>query len=213
MSVNRWLAGAGLMVLAAAAGGCGAGTTPDASGTPAPTSTAAAPAETSTSPSTPAATATPAVLSGTRQVTIVRVDAFESGVSLSDEGRLTEAVGDSGRQLFVPTPLDGGLYLIKAYYGSSHGSGPGEAVCWQVRNPRNTQPLSVEGAACKQNEPGQQFEITTTGGGDTPTFQISNRGALLRGSAQHGLILEELGDAPPADGFRLVDNGPAPAGG
>ncbi|MEV0396337.1 hypothetical protein [Polymorphospora rubra] len=214
MSMRRWVACVGLVVMTGAVGACGAGTTTDASGTPTsgpPTSADAVPTDTSASPSGPTSTATPAVLSGERQVTIVRVQSFESGLSLTDEGRLAETVDDSGRQLFVPTP-NGETYLIKAYHGGGRGSGS-KPVCWQVLNPGNSRPLVVEGADCRPDEPRQQFTVTAAEGGAAETFLISSGGAYLRTSAQHGLILEELGHAQPESSFRLVDNGPAPAGG
>jgi hypothetical protein len=142
------------------------------------------------------------VLSGKRQVTIVRVGAFESGLSLPDRGRLTEVDDDRGRQLFVPTPLSRNQYLIKAYTGAG-----GKPVCWQVHNPQNTKPLTVRAARCDAGNPDQRFTITDQG---RKKYTISNASAFLRYSSGSGLILEELGDAPRVSTFQLVDNGPAP---
>ncbi|WBB80376.1 hypothetical protein O7606_03065 [Micromonospora sp. WMMD882] len=146
------------------------------------------------------------VLTGRRRVTIVRVGSFESGLSLLDGGRLAEVDDDRGRQVFVPTPLGSGEFLIKAY----HGGGTGQPVCWQARNPGDGQPLFVGGAACRADDPAQRFVVAPAAGGGPREYLISNRWAYLRDSARSGLILEELGDAPPFSSFRFNDNGPAP---
>ncbi|WDZ87255.1 hypothetical protein [Micromonospora cathayae] len=146
------------------------------------------------------------VLSGTRRVTIVRVGAFESGLSLLDGGRLAEVDDDRGRQVFVPTPLGAGEFLVKSYYGG----GTGQPVCWQAYNPGNSQPLVVRGATCRAGDPAQRFVIAPASAGGLREYLISNRWAYLRDSARSGLILEELGDAPPFSSFRFNDVGPAP---
>ncbi|GIJ78681.1 hypothetical protein Xph01_31130 [Micromonospora phaseoli] len=167
----------------------------------------AAPAEPATG--VPAASPSPPpVLTGTRRVTIVRVGAFESGLSLLDRGRLAEVDDDSGRQVFVPTPLGGAEFLVKAY----RSGGTGQPVCWQVHNPGNSHPLVVRGAPCRADDPAQRFGIAAAAGGGPREFVISNRWAYLRDSARSGLIMEELGDAPPASSFRFNDTGPAPRG-
>ncbi|WBB80507.1 hypothetical protein O7606_03730 [Micromonospora sp. WMMD882] len=225
MSMRGWWAGTGLAALTLTAGACAA-SSPDATGPsatttqPATTSAPASSATGSTPTGSPQATPTgptggpsststgsaPPVLSGDRQVTIVRVDAFESGLSMTDEGRLAEVDDDRGRQLFVPTPQAGGKFLIKAYQRAG-----GRPVCWQVVNPGGGGPLSVRAATCAEDDPRQQFDIAPAAGDAERTYVISNSSAFLRNSARDGLILEELGDAPPTDAFRLVDNGPAPA--
>ncbi|WP_233558876.1 hypothetical protein [Micromonospora radicis] len=146
------------------------------------------------------------VLSGKRRVTIVRVGAFESGLALLDGGRLAEVDGAEGRQLFVPTPVGAGQFLIKAY----QSGGSGQPVCWQVRNPGNTKPLYVGGATCRAHDPQQRFEILPAAAGGPREYVISNRSAFLRDTVRNGLIMEELGDAAPFDSFRFIDNGPAP---
>ncbi|WFE95822.1 hypothetical protein [Micromonospora sp. WMMD987] len=194
--------------------------TPSATATPSgPATTAApttAPATTAPSsrptgkPSATAGAATP-VLSGKREVTIVRVQSTESGVSM-DGGTLVEVDDDSGRQLFVPTPTGGGKYLIKSYGRRDNHPASDDPACWQVLNPGDGGPLTVEGAVCDARKPTQQFTITSKGKG---AYAISNASAFLQFSPSRGLILEELGDAPLRSTFRLVDNGPArtPAGG
>lgn len=144
------------------------------------------------------------VLSGERQVTIVRAQAFESGLSIAADGRLVEVDDDSGRQLFVPAPLGEDTYLIRAYSRTATG----EAPCWQVYNPQTTESLTVRAAACDAADRGQRFAIDARADG---TYAISNASAYLQYSPTRGLILEELGDAPLRSTFRLVDNGPAPA--
>ncbi|MFF5215847.1 hypothetical protein [Micromonospora sp. NPDC000442] len=230
MLLGRWLAAAGLVVLTGAA--VGAYTMGPAAGdgpaggvaTPADGPVGAAVGETSPSGGAPAAVgvqppngaavaATPRptatadpLLSGKRRITIVRVGAFESGLALLDGGRLAEVDDDRGRQVFVPSPVGPGQFLIKAY----HGGGTGQPVCWQVRNPGDSRPLYVRGATCRADDPAQRFEITAVADGGPREYLISNRWAYLRDSARSGLILEELGDAPPASSFRFNDTGPAP---
>jgi hypothetical protein len=221
MSARAWLARTGLVVLVGALGACAEGGTPEepggAAGSATPTATAGAdPTPTEASPtaatsSAPAASPKPTasrnlpkVLSGTRQVTIVRTASFEGGISLPDKGQLGEVDGDEGRQLFVPTPLAGDTFLIKSYKRGSKN-----ALCWQSRNPGDGTPLVVEGAACDEGNERQRFEIRRAQTSNE-AYLISNQDALLRTSQQHGLILEELGDGPPEDTFRLIDNGAAP---
>ncbi|MFF4880397.1 hypothetical protein [Micromonospora sp. NPDC000668] len=215
MSTVKWATGAAMLTCAGALVACQADPPADPAASAGPsasapaTATVAAPSPSTPPPSTSAGP-TDAVLSGSREIAIVRVQSFESGVSLY--GQLVEADDDSGRQRFVPTPIGGDKYLIKAY--GQPNSHPANDVpsCWQVRNPRTTESLTVEGAVCDTANPGQQFTITASGKG---AYAISNESAYLQHSATSGLILEELGDAPLRSTFRFVDNGPArrPAGG
>ncbi|WP_229402187.1 RICIN domain-containing protein [Micromonospora okii] len=150
------------------------------------------------------------VLSGKREVTIVRVQAFEGALSL-DGGALVEVDDDSGRQLFVLTPIGGRKYLIKSYGKRDGHPANDDPACWQVYQ-EGSRPLTVEGAVCDAAKKTQQFSITSQGNG---TYAISNRSAYLQYFPARGLILEELGDAPLLSTFRLIDNGPArpPIGG
>ena len=229
MSKVKWVAGAAMLAGTSALVACQAGAA-TAPGAAASTGTATgAAAGTGTAPGAAAGTAsvpsenaagggassrtstTDPVLSGRREVTIVRVQAFESGLSLLN-GRLVEVDDDRGRQLFVPTPLGGDRYLIKAYDSPNNHPAADEPACWQVHNPHTTESLTVQGAACDAGNPDQWFTITAKG---KRTYAISNASAFLQHSPTSGLILEELGDAPLRSTFRLVDNGPArrPAGG
>ncbi|MFC6018451.1 RICIN domain-containing protein [Plantactinospora solaniradicis] len=212
MSKANWVTRAAMLACAGALGACGdgAGTPSDAgAGTTPPTPTVTTPPPPTGTPSAPAGAS--AVLSGQREVTIVRVQASESGLSL-DNGELVEVDDDSGRQLFVPTPLGGDRYLIKAYGEANGHPANDEASCWQVDDPGSSESLSVEGAVCDAENPAQRFTIRASGKG---AYSISNDSAFLQYSARGGLILEELGDAPLRSTFRFVDNGPArrPAGG
>ncbi len=221
MSKVKWAAGAAMVACTGALVACQAG--PSASSPAAPTATPSLPPSIAPS-STPVATppsdrtsvppaqmSTPGrtdpILSGKRQVSIVRTQAFESGLSLTDDGQLAEVDGDSGRHLFVLAPLGGGSYLIRT---AERGSG-GEPSCWQAKaNGRD--PLTVAGAACSASDPRQQFTITRRGQSDgRPTYAIADGGAFLQYSSRRGLILEELGDATLTTTFRFVDNGAAPA--
>ncbi|WFE43151.1 hypothetical protein [Verrucosispora sp. WMMD1129] len=204
MSLGRWLAAAGLVVLTGTA--VAVYTMGPASGD-GPAREAATPVDAPAGvAATPLPTAADPLLSGKRRITMVRVGAFESGLALLDGGRLAEVDDDRGRQVFVPTPVGSGQFLVKAY----HGGGTGQPVCWQVRNPGDTRPLHVRGAVCRADDPAQRFEITAVADGGPREYLISNRWAYLRNSARSGLIMEELGDAPPASSFRFTDTGPAP---
>ncbi|MDG4771986.1 hypothetical protein [Solwaraspora sp. WMMD792] len=214
---SRWITGLGIAVLAGAVAACGT-TAPAGDATPTsdpdPTTVTGTPTGSLAPPPEPTAPTggLPQVLSGTRQVTIVRAEAFESGLSVTDDGRLAEVDGDEGRQLFVAVPLQGRLFLIESYQGTGGGGpGAGDPVCWRVHNPGDGGSLSVEGAACDAGDPRQRFAIVAADTGADDTFMISNRSAYLRTSARSGLILEEQGDGSPTpDGFRFTDNGPAP---
>jgi hypothetical protein len=156
----------------------------------------------------PSASGTPSpptdpLLSGTREVAVERGPG--SAVSL-DGGSLAEVDDDSGRQLFVLTPLGGGEYLIKAFGGNVGHPASDEPACWQVHREAG-RPATVQGAVCDPEDPDQRFVVTP----QTPgTYAIGTASAYLRKSAA-GLIL----DAPLRDTFRLTDRGPArkPAGG
>ena len=141
-----------------------------------------------------------------RKITIVRVQASESVVSLGDDGRVGEADDDSGRQSFVLSPVDGGEYLIRtAPDGSDRG-----VLCWRATS-NGTDPLTVTGAACSAADGRQRFTVTPLGrSGSRPTYAIANQGAYLQYSAKWSLILQEAGDAALSTTFRLVDNGAAP---
>ncbi|MGX6604754.1 hypothetical protein ACWKSP_21880 [Micromonosporaceae bacterium Da 78-11] len=184
--------------------GSGVGSAP-ATSSPAPSPSAA----TSSRPATASPVA--AVLSGKREVAIVRVQAFESGVALVDD-ELTEVDDDSGRQSFVPTPLGQDKYLIKAYAKADDHPASDEPTCLKAYSPGGGKSLVVQGAVCATGDRDQQFTIKIQGKG---AYAISNEGAFLQLTKAGDLILEELGDSPLRSTFRFVDNGPArrPAGG
>jgi len=189
VKITKWAVGAAMLACTGALVACGnaGGTASDAavgSGTPSSavrgTATGPAPATPSpTAPPAPAGAATPA-LSGTREVTIVRVQASEGGLAL--DGRLVEADDDSGRQLFVPTPLGRDTYLIKAYTRANNHPAADEASCWQVHDPRSTQSRTVEGAPCDPGNPAQRFTIIPNG---TGTYAISTGSMYLWASPRN----------------------------
>ncbi|MFY1651144.1 hypothetical protein ACN27J_09635 [Solwaraspora sp. WMMB762] len=154
----------------------------------------------------PASVGDDPLLSGDRQVAIVRTDAFESAVSLLDDGPLGEVDGTEGRRLFVIEPAGAGTFRIRAAEPNPDGSD----ACWQVR-PSGSDPLTVVAADCVASEPRQHFSISAVErDGGEPSYAISSASAYLQHSATRGLILEELGDATLTTYFRLVDNGPSP---
>jgi len=204
MATRAWAAGvATLACTVGAASFVTLGGPADAETTP-----AGAPQVAATAASSPTVAS---ALSGKRQVAIVRVKAFESVLAMSGEGKLAEVDDDSGRQRFVPTPLGGGRYQIKAYGTSSDDPAGLKPSCWQAHKPRNTQALSVEAAPCDAKNKDQRFTITAKG---EQSYAISTPdGAYLEYSRTQGLVLQELGDAPLRTTFRFVDNGPAPQSG
>ncbi|MFY1699131.1 hypothetical protein [Solwaraspora sp. WMMA2101] len=146
------------------------------------------------------------LLSGDRQVAIVRTDAFESAVSLLDDDPLGEVDGTEGRRLFVIEPAGAETFRIRAAEPNPDGSD----ACWQVRS-SGSDPLTVVAADCVASEPRQHFSISVVErAGGEPSYAISSASAYLQHSATRGLILEELGDATLTTYFRFVDNGPSP---
>ncbi|MFC8847981.1 MULTISPECIES: hypothetical protein [unclassified Micromonospora] len=166
-----------------------------------PTGGTSAPPTGSSSPSAGPPSGDP-LLSGQRQVTVVRVAASAGGLSLLDDGRLAEVDGDEGRQLFVFVPQGPDTYQIR----TAEPGADGTDTCWEVRS-SGSQPLRVEAAGCAPDEPGQQFTVARDGS----AYAISSHSAYLQNSPTRGLILEEAGDAPVTARFRLVDNGSAPS--
>ncbi|MDG4765244.1 hypothetical protein O7632_14230 [Solwaraspora sp. WMMD406] len=145
------------------------------------------------------------LLVGDRQIAIVRTEAFESAVSLLDEGRLAEVDGDEGRRLFVIEPQGEGTYQIR----TAEPDADGADTCWQVGS-SGRDSLVVGAAVCSPDEPRQWFDIAVVREQGDDAYAISNSGAYLRHSRTSGLIFEELGDATSTAVFRFVDNGPAP---
>jgi hypothetical protein len=184
-------------------------TAPD---TVAGTSPAATPSTSTGSPSAPSAPAgdTALVLSGKREVSIVRVQAPRGGLAL--DGQLVETSGENGRQRFVPTPIGGDQYVIKAYGRPDTGHPANdEPSCWQVNGIDVEDPMFVGAAVCDADNPIQRFTITATGGG---AYAIGSESRFLQHTPASGLILRDPGGASPST-FRFVDRGPArvPAGG
>ncbi|ROO61337.1 hypothetical protein EDC02_3270 [Micromonospora sp. Llam0] len=154
----------------------------------------------------PASVGDDPLLSGDRQVAIVRTDAFESAVSLRDDGPLGEVDGTEGRRLFVIEPAGADTFRIRAAEPNPDGSD----ACWQVRS-SGADPLTVVAADCVASEPRQRFSISVVErDGGEPSYAISSASAYLQHSATRGLILEELGDATLTTLFEFVDNGPSP---
>ncbi|NLU78384.1 hypothetical protein HCA58_08335 [Micromonospora sp. HNM0581] len=195
------LLGAGA-VLARPSGNSDALPVTPAGPTAASSSASASPEPAATSGPSPSWSSNDPVLSGRRQVTVVRAAQWSGGLSLLADGRLSEVDSDEGRQLFVFTPLGPDTYLVRA--------AEGDDVCWEARA-SGSQPLRVVGAVCSPEEPRQQFTVIRDGERDgKPTYAVSNQSAYLQYSTTQGVILEELGDAPLTTRFRLVDNGAAP---
>jgi hypothetical protein len=221
----KWIAGAALLVSTGGLVACGAASPTAGATTPPPSVTSSAPSADATTgvgsaptpapaatsapvkrPTTAAAPAKNAILRGERQIAIVRVQATESAVSLLDNGELAEVDDDSGKSLFVLSPLNNGKYLIRT--AELDKATNGSQACWQVRTPKSGGQLTVRKAVCDPDSARQQFTIT---GSAKKKYAISNSSAFLQYSPKSGLILEELGDAALTTTFTFADNGPAPA--
>ena len=166
----------------------------------------AGPSTSATPSASPSSSSGGGVLSGSREVTIVRVQATGSVVTLDDDDKLTEADDDSGRQLFVPTPVAKDTYIVKSYRPADGHPATDVPLCWQVLEPKNFGSLTIKGAACDPKKKSQHFTITTDDAGKT--YDISSSLAYLQ-YADKGLILQEVGDGPLSTTFKLVDKGPA----
>jgi hypothetical protein len=221
----KWIAGAALLVSTGGLVACGAASPTAGATTPPPSVTTTAPSDDATTGvgSAPTPTSAPAsapvkrptaatappknpILKGQRQIAIVRVQATESAVSLLDSGELAEVDDDSGKTLFVLSPLTNGRYLIRT--AELDKATNGSQACWQVRTPAKGGSLTVRKAVCDPDSARQQFTITARG---KQAYAISNRSAFLQYSPKSGLILEELGDAKLTTTFTFADNGAAPA--
>jgi hypothetical protein len=207
-TVTLGLMAAGLVLSQAA---CSPTSKPATAQSPTPSGATSAPANYGEGAKpTPTPTAKPptgdAVLTGKRQIVIRPVQSTESIVAVDDKGRLNLTDGDTKKGLFVLTP-SGDKFLIKTAKAELNG----EPSCMGVKN-NGTGPLTVVAAACDTSRPGQLFTITTQKPKDKsghPTYAISNQDAFLQISPQHGLIAEELGDAPLRTTYAFADNGPA----
>ncbi|MEU8332060.1 hypothetical protein [Micromonospora sp. NPDC048839] len=201
MITMRWVAGAALLACTGTLVACGgdADKAPAArAGTPTPSGAVAAPAGT---PS-PGLAADP-LLSGKREVTIARVQGPGDALELS--GRLEEGGDTGGRVLFVPTPIGGDRYVIKAFGTKDDHPANDDPSCWQVNGLDIEPELTVEAAVCDLDNPIQRFTIIAKGAG---TYAIGSETRFLQHAAGNGLILKELGNAPLDSTFRFVDKGP-----
>ncbi|GAA0450462.1 hypothetical protein [Actinoplanes campanulatus] len=145
------------------------------------------------------------ILAGKRQVVIKPIETTESIVVL-EKGKLTTTDGEAEHSLFVFTPHNG-KFLIKT---AKAGAG-GEPSCLGIKT-NGSNPLTVVAAACDTSRAGQLFTVAPVGkkdGSGRPIYSISNGDAFLQLSDRYGVIAEELGDAPLATTYALVDNGPS----
>ncbi|MBW6435678.1 hypothetical protein KZ829_18205 [Actinoplanes hulinensis] len=145
------------------------------------------------------------ILAGKRQVVIKPIETTESIVVL-EKGKLTTTDGEAEHSLFVFTPHNG-KYLIK----TAKADAGGEPSCLGIKS-NGSNPLTVVSAACDSSRAGQLFTVEPVGkkdGSGRPIYSISNGDAFLQLSDRYGVIAEELGDAPLATTYALVDNGPS----
>ncbi|MEU1363087.1 hypothetical protein ABZ356_24960 [Micromonospora zamorensis] len=199
----KWVTGAATLACTGALVACGSGAdkAPGAAGTPTPsgavTSTAAGASASSS------AVAVDALLSGRREVTMTRVQG--SGNALELSGRLEEGGDTGGRVLFVPMPIGGDRYVIKAFGTKDGHPANDEPSCWQVNGLDIEPELTVEAAVCDEDNPIQRFTIVTRGNG---TYAIGSETRFLQHAAGNGLVLKEPGSAALDTTFRFTDKGP-----
>ncbi|MEU1590847.1 hypothetical protein [Micromonospora sp. NPDC005710] len=206
MLTMKWITGAALLACTSALVGCqgGADRAPGtAAGTPTPTGTVTS-APTAAAPASSAAAATDPLLSGKREVTITRVRG--NGEALELSGRLEEGGDTGGRTLFVPTPIGGDRYVIKAFGVKDDHPANDDPSCWQVNGLDIEPELTIGGVVCDQDDPIQRFTIIAKGNG---TYAIGSETRFLQHLPGNGLILKELGNAKLNTTFRFTDKGPA----
>ncbi|MDG9678077.1 hypothetical protein [Micromonospora sp. DH14] len=207
MFTMKWVTGAALLACTSVLVGCqgggdkGPGT---AAGTPTPTgAVTSAPTPTAAASATSAATTDP-LLSGKREVTITRVQG--SGEALEMSGRLEEGGDTGGRTLFVPTPIGGDRYVIRAFGVKDGHPANDDPSCWQVNGLDIEPELTIGSVVCDQDDPIQRFIIIPKGNG---TYAIGSETRFLQHLPGNGLVLKELGNAKLNTTFRFTDKGPA----
>ncbi|MFE9191003.1 hypothetical protein ACFYL6_15445 [Micromonospora sp. NPDC007208] len=208
MVTMKWVTGAAMLACASALVGCqgGADRAPGtAAGTPTPSgAVTGAPSPTAGAPATSSAAAADPLLSGKREVTITRVQG--SGKALELSGRLEEGGDTGGRVLFVPTPIGGDRYVIRAFGVKDGHPANDDPSCWQVNGLDIEPELTIESVVCDQDDPIQRFTIIAKGNG---TYAIGSETRFLQHLSGNGLVLKELGNAPLNTTFRFTDKGPA----
>ncbi|MFI5929728.1 hypothetical protein ACIA3K_27645 [Micromonospora sp. NPDC051543] len=206
MITVRWWAGAAMLACVGTLLGCGDGDdlVPGATaGTPTPSAAApSSPALSSPAPTRPAAPADP-LLSGEREISMVRVRGSGSELELS--GSLVEGGDTGGRVLFVPVPIGDDRYVIRAYGTADGHPANDDPSCWQVNGLDIEPELTIQASTCDADDPIQRFTIIAQGDG---TYVIGSESRTLQHMPGNGLVLKERGDAPPPTTFRLVDKGP-----
>ncbi|MEW1586529.1 hypothetical protein AB0283_13920 [Micromonospora vinacea] len=204
MVTMKWITGAALLVCTSALVGCQGGADKPA-GTPTPSgAVAGAPTPTAAAPATSSAAATDPLLSGKREVTITRVQG--SGEALEISGRLEEGGDTGGRTLFVPTPIGGDRYVIRAFGVKDGHPANDDPSCWQVNGLDIEPELTIGAVVCDPDDPIQRFTIVAKGNG---TYAIGSETRYLQHLPGNGLILKELGNAKLTTTFRFTDKGPA----
>ncbi|MEU8405040.1 hypothetical protein AB0C19_02430 [Micromonospora sp. NPDC048842] len=208
MVTRKWVTGAAMLACASALVACqgGADKAPGtAAGTPTPSGTVTgAPTPTAAAPTTSSAAATDPLLSGKREVTITRVQG--SGQPLEISGRLEEGGDSGGRILFVPTPIGGDRYVIRAFGTKDDHPANDDPSCWQVNGLDIEPELTIGAVVCDQDDPIQRFTIIAKGDG---TYAIGSETRFLQHLPGNGLVLKELGNAKLNTTFRFTDKGPA----
>ncbi|MGC4864581.1 hypothetical protein ACLQ3B_03990 [Micromonospora sp. DT53] len=207
MFTMKWVTGVAMLACASALVGCqgGADEAPRAAaGTPTPSgAVTGVPTPTAGAPATSSAAVDP-LLSGKREVTITRVQG--SGKPLEISGRLEEGGDTGGRILFVPTPIGGDRYVIRAFGVKDGHPANDDPSCWQVNGLDIEPELTIGAVVCDQDDPIQRFTIIAKGDG---TYAIGSETRFLQHLPGNGLVLKELGTSKLNTTFRFTDKGPA----
>ncbi|MDP9793785.1 hypothetical protein J2S43_002297 [Catenuloplanes nepalensis] len=207
MRPTRILAtGAALMLLTA---GCGTASeptvpVPPAGGAePAPSGGTASPSE---SAEAGQGAGLDAIKAGDRKILIHLAEA-DRDLSATYEGPVTTGDGTDDGALFRLLPVVDGQYMIEALRPREEGGR------WCVVVDDRANPRTLATAECAE-EQRSRFALTETGGSDDkgrPTHHLTNDayGAVQYSGERQALYVEEVGDAPIAGTFSLVDRGRA----
>ncbi|GAB7036732.1 MULTISPECIES: hypothetical protein [Catenuloplanes] len=195
--------GAALLLVTA----CGTATEPVAP-VPPPSAAEPTPSGTGASPSAPAESGQgaglDAIKAGDRKI-LLHLAEPDRDLSATYEGPVTTGDGTDDGALFRLLPVVDGQYLIEALRPREEGGR------WCVVVDDRATPRTLGTAECAEDQR-SRFALTETGASDDkgrPTHHLVNDvyGAVQYSGERQSLYVEEVGDAPIAGSFSLVDRG------
>ncbi|GAB7045964.1 hypothetical protein [Catenuloplanes indicus] len=204
MTIVRILpVGAALSLLTA----CGTATEPVA---PVPQPSAAEPVPSGTvspaasAPDSEQGAGLDAIKAGDRKI-LIHLAEPDRDLSATYEGPVTTGDGTDDGALFRLLPVVGGQYLIEALRPREEGGR------WCVVVDDRATPRTLGTAECAEDQR-SRFALAETGASDDkgrPTHHLINDvyGAVHHSGERQSLYVEEVGDAPIAGTFSLVDRG------